>query len=272
MSRSMIPLDRMLNEVRQRPPLVHNITNYVVMNTTANALLAVGASPVMAHAIEEVREMTGLADALVLNIGTLSASWIRAMLASAAAARKRRIPVVLDPVGAGATRFRTRTALRLLATGTIAIVRANASEILALDGQKARTRGVDAADPAASAHDAAARLARRHGVVVSMTGPEDFVTDGRRAARVANGHPMMGRLTGTGCIASALTAAVAARSDDPWQAAAAALALFGLAGELAARACPGPGTFQFRLLDALARIDPRQLRLRARIRCCALPG
>lgn len=256
----------LLETIRSNPPLIHNVTNYVVMNFTANALLALGASPIMAHALEEVEEMVALSSALVLNIGTLSTPWIDAMFLAGRAANQMKIPVVLDPVGAGATRFRTDTSKRLLAVLKPAVIRGNASEILALCDQPSRTRGVDSLDAMTTAHAAAKNLATKHGVTVSMTGPEDFVTDGQRVAMIANGHPLMGRITGTGCAASAITAAFCAREKDMFVAASAALGVFGIAGELAAQETALPGTFQVRLLDAIAAVDrtviEKQLKMR----------
>lgn len=254
-----------LDAVRRQRPLVHNITNYVVMNVTANALLAIGASPVMAHAVEEVEEMAGLAGALVLNIGTLSPPWIEAMLRAGRAARARGIPVVLDPVGAGATRLRTESARRLMEELRPTIVRGNASEVLAVAGGDARARGVDSAHSVDAARQAAVGLARRFSATVAVTGAEDYVTNGARAARIANGHPLMGRITGSGCTATALTGAFAAVTSDAFLAATAALSVFGLCGERAAAGEPGPGTFQVRLLDALSAIAPNDVAQGARI-------
>ena len=256
---------RALTDMRRRRPLVHNITNYVVMDFSANALLAAGASPVMAHAVEEVKEMVALAGALVLNIGTLSRPWIDAMFLAGTEASARRVPVVLDPVGAGATVIRTDTAVRLLGEVKPAIVRANASEILALAQAGGETRGVDATQTVEQAHGVAFELSRRCGSTVAVTGPMDFVTDGTRSVRVANGHALMARVTGTGCVASALTGALAAVEPDPLVAATAALVFFGLAGELAAQGRPGPGEFRVRLLDALDRVGPEQIVSGARI-------
>ena len=244
-------IGRQLAAVRAQQPLVHNITNYVVMNWTANVLMALGASPVMAHAEEEVAEMTGLADALVLNIGTLSRPWISAMVKAAGAARRKKIPIVLDPVGAGATRMRTKTALKLMKEFRPAVVRGNASEIAALAGAGARTRGVTATLPVADARAAAIQLAEKYRVTVAVTGPKDFVTDGVREAWIGNGHPLMSRITGTGCAATAVTGAFCAVERDPFAAAVGALVVFGIAGELAARGHPRPGTYQVRLLDTL---------------------
>jgi hydroxyethylthiazole kinase len=249
--------------VRTTHPLVHNITNYVVMNSTANALLAIGASPIMAHAVEEVEELVDISGALVINIGTLSKPWIDAMLKAGRRARSRKLPVILDPVGAGATRLRTDTARELLEQVRPAIVRGNASEILALGAtfgtSLGGTRGVDASHTVEQARQAAQALAQKFGVVVAVTGPEDFVTDGTREARVRNGHALMARVTGTGCAASALTGAFAAVEPDAFVAATAALVVFGLAGELAAQGNPRPGTYGIRLIDALDEISPEQV-------------
>lgn len=245
----------MLDAVRATKPLVHNITNFVVMDFTANALLSIGASPVMAQALEEVEEMATLAGALVINIGTLSKDWIEAMFLAARAARKAGKPVILDPVGAGATRLRTQTARRFLEERLVTVVRGNASEILALAGVVSRTRGVDAADSSAQAKESAVMLARSCRIVVGMTGPEDLVTNGSENLMVCNGHPLMARVTGTGCVASALTGAFCAVEKNSLNATAAALSVWGIAGELAARTNPGPGTYRTLLLDALDEIN-----------------
>jgi hydroxyethylthiazole kinase len=257
--------EELLARLRERQPLVHNITNYVAMNFTANALLSLGASPVMAHAVEEAEDMAALAGALVLNIGTLSTPWINAMLKAGAAAGRKGIPIVLDPVGAGATKYRTNTARRILQTCRPNVVRGNASEILALAGAVSRTRGVDSQDDTLAAREVALDLARRAGVVIAMTGVVDFVTDGRRTALISNGHPLMGRVTATGCAASAITGAFCAVEPDAWRASVGALAAFGVAGEIASEGGPGPGTFQARILDALNALTPALLKKRARI-------
>ena len=240
-----------LKKIRATRPLVHNITNYVVMNFTANLLLAAGASPVMAHAENEVEEMVSFAKALVLNIGTLDDAWIAAMLKAGRRASALGVPIVLDPVGAGATKLRTEAARRILGETRVTLVRGNASEILALGGGAAKTRGVDAADSVDAAAERAGALARELGVPVAITGAVDYVTDGRRVVRVANGHPLMGCVTGTGCGATAIIGAFAGVDADPVSAAATALAYYGLAGEYAADGAAGPGTFAVRFLDAL---------------------
>lgn len=256
-----------LEEIRRRRPLVHNITNYVVMNFTANILLALGASPVMAHAVEEVEEMVGISSALVINIGTLSSRWVDSMFMAAHAAVKRSIPVVLDPVGAGATRFRTETARRLSLEIPLAVIRGNASEIMAITGRTAATKGVDSILGAAEeARSAAFELARVRSVTVAVTGATDFITDGSRAVAVDNGSPLMGRVTGTGCAASAITGAFCAVQPDSFLAAVGALVTFGIAGELAACSNPGVGTYQALLLDSLDGVDGKAIGERARCR------
>ena len=255
-----------LGAVRAARPLVHNITNFVVMNFTANVLLAAGASPVMAHAENEVEEMVSLARALVLNIGTLEDAWIAAMLKAGKKASALGVPVILDPVGAGATRLRTKAARRILAETRVTLVRGNASEILALGGGTAKIKGVDAADSVEAAADRAVALARELKVPVAITGAVDFITDGQRILRVANGHPLMSGVTGTGCGATAIIGAFAGVDPDPMSAAATALAYYGLAGEQAAAGAPGPGSFAVHFLDALHALTPDDLERGARIR------
>jgi hydroxyethylthiazole kinase len=237
----------------------------VVMNETANATLALGALPVMAHAREEVEEMVGLASALVINIGTLSAPWVESMLAAGKAANAKGIPVALDPVGAGATRYRTETAKRLLDEVDVSVLRGNAGEIATLVGVQAEVRGVESiasgGDPAELARDAA----RAFGVVASVTGPVDHVSDGERTLSVANGHALLAAVTGTGCMATAITGCFLAANPSALAAAAEALAAFGLAGEDAAEVAMGPGTFHAALYDALFGLTPDSLDERARI-------
>jgi hydroxyethylthiazole kinase len=255
-----------LRAIRERRPLVHQITNYVVMNETANATLALGALPVMAHAREEVEEMVAIAGALVLNIGTLSPHWIEAMIAAGKAANAKGTPVVLDPVGAGATSYRTETAKLILSEVDVAVVRGNQGEIATLVGVAAEVRGVESI----AAGDEAAALARAAaanlGVVVSVTGPVDYVSDGQRVLSVSNGHELLATVTGTGCMSSALTGCfLAAKTDEPAESAAEALAAFGVAAEDAARTAKGPGSFHVNLYDALAALDPATLDARTRI-------
>ena len=257
-----------LGRIRERKPLVHNITNYVVMNYTANALLACGASPVMAHAAEEVEEMVSLAGALVLNIGTLSPPWIEAMLKAGKRANALHVPVILDPVGAGATRLRTQSAKRLIAELAIQVIRGNASEILSLAGEKAesRTKGVDSIHTVDQATEVAVELAKELRTTLAITGAVDLITDGERICRVWNGHEMMSRVTGTGCTATAMIGAYLAVAPDPLEAAAQGLSYFGLAGEKAAARALSPGSFQIALLDALYEMKEDELQAGAKIK------
>lgn len=248
-----------LQKVRDKAPLVHNITNFVVMNNTANALLAIGASPVMAHAVEEAAEMSALAAALVINIGTLSREWVEAMALAMQAARQKGIPIVFDPVGAGATAFRTRTCLQLLAAVAPTVIRGNASEIMALAGSSVLTKGVDSAAAASEAESAAQALAEKYACVVVVSGAVDLLTDGRRTTRVRNGHPLMPRVTGLGCTATALVGAFCAVDGDPLAAATHAMTVMGICGELAAAQSAGPGTLQLHFLDALYNLDEAQV-------------
>ncbi len=258
-----------LDRLRARCPLVHSITNLVVTNSTANALLAVGASPAMVESEEEAAPFARVADALVVNLGTMSAERARGMHAAASAARDAGTPWVLDPVAVGALEFRSTVAVELLAHRPQAI-RGNASEILALDallagGKAVAGRGVDAAHAAGSALDPARRLAQRSGAAVTVSGPVDLVTDGQRVAGIGNGHPLMTRVTGLGCTATALIGACLAVEPDPFLASAHGMTLIGLAGELAAERARGPGSLQVELLDALYRLDRSTILARARL-------
>ena len=255
-----------LARIRERKPLVHQITNYVVMNETANATLALGALPVMAHAREEVEEMVGLASALVINIGTLSPPWVEAMLLAGKRANERGIPVVVDPVGAGATTYRTETARLLLDEVEVTVLRGNAGEIATLVGVEAEVRGVESiaagGDPAELARAAAEAL----GVVASVTGPIDHVSDGSEVLRIANGHELLGTVSGTGCMSTAITGCfLAAKPEAAVEAAAEALAAFGVAGEDAAAQARGPGSFHAALYDALYNLDPATLDERSKL-------
>jgi hydroxyethylthiazole kinase len=262
----MISAGATLRTVRERKPLVHQITNYVVMNETANATLAIGALPVMAHAGEEVEEMAGLASALVLNIGTLSPHWVEAMLLAGGAATARGIPVVLDPVGAGATAYRSATARRILDVVGVTVLRGNPGEVATLVGADAEVRGVESIGAGLEAAELARTAARRLGVVASVTGAVDHVSDGDRVLAVANGHELLATVTGTGCMSSALTGCfLAAKPDAPLEAAAEALVAFGVAAEDAALGSGGPGTFHARLYDALYDLDPETLDGRTRV-------
>jgi len=258
---------RDLEAIRTQSPLVHNITNFVVMNITANALLSLGASPVMAHAPEEIPEMVTIAGAVVINIGTLSGPWIESMTTAVREAAAQNVPWVLDPVGAGATRLRTRTALDLIGKAPPAVIRGNPSEIMALHGAAAATRGVDSVHGSEAAFDSAEALARNCGCTVSVSGRVDLVTDGSSPVRIANGHELMPRVTGLGCTATAITGAFVAVNSNSLEAAAHAMGVMGVAGEMAAEKAEGPGTLQLYFLDALSRLGEGDIRRRLRMDC-----
>jgi hydroxyethylthiazole kinase len=244
---------RRISEVR---PLIHHLTNYVTANLVANTTLSVGALPVMAHALEEVVEMVGFASALVVNIGTLDPPFIEAALMAGNRANDRGIPVVLDPVGAGATSFRTETAERLLSELSIAAVCGNAGEIATLAGLAAEVRGVEslAGDP----WEAATKAACAADVTVAATGETDYVSDGECTLAISNGHPLMGRVVGSGCASTAVVGCFAAVGGAEAETVAHALAYCGRAGEVAAKGADGGGTFEPRFLDALTG-DPKEL-------------
>jgi len=254
-----------LSRVRHSRPVVHNITNYVVMNSTANVLLAMGASPIMAHAPEELEELVGIAGSTVINIGTLSGPWIESMTLAARLCASSGKPFVLDPVGAGATKLRTETASRIIKEATPTVIRGNASEILSVSPEGGSTRGVDSIHTVDDAVDAARSVAGALETVVAVTGEQDLVTNGEQALIVTGGHPLMGYVTGTGCAATVVVAAFLAQESDPLVGAASALAFLGLAGERAAANAEAPGTFWVKLLDALYTITPDELESNARI-------
>lgn len=259
-------LPEILIRLRARNPLVHNLTNQVVMNTTANALLALGASPVMADAREEVEEFAAQAGAVVVNIGTLSADGVDAMVAAIQSAHRRRVPVVVDPVGAGATDFRRRMIKRLLRAGPVAAVRGNASEILSLADGAGAGKGVDSVHAPEEVFETARRIAVQYGTVVVASGAIDLITDGTRAVKIENGHPLMARVTGLGCTATALAGACLAVEKDAFAALTAAMAITGVCGEQAAALAAGPGSLQVHFLDRLFALSPEELARAARVR------
>jgi hydroxyethylthiazole kinase len=254
-----------LTAIRTTAPLVHNITNFVVMNNTANALLSIGASPVMAHAQEEVEEMTALSSALVINIGTLSSEWLESMLLAMRAARRDGIPIIFDPVGAGATSFRTKACLRLLKLVNPDVIRGNASEIMALSGSHHKTRGVDSDTTGTDASEEAIKLAHTYKSVVCVSGEVDFITDGKNTARVYNGDPMMPKVTGLGCTASAVVGAFCGVNNNYLDATMHAMTVMGICGELAARQAHGPGTLQLHFIDNLYNLNDKDLSACARV-------
>ena len=261
---------KMLDRVRERKPLVHSITNYVTANDCANMLLACGASPIMADDAEEVAEITSTCDGLAVNIGTPSARGIEAMLIAGGRANELGHPVVLDPVGVGASKLRTEAALRIVREVRPAVIRGNMSEIRTLVAGGGTTRGVeaDAADTVTEETlDGAVAFAKKAScelnAIIAVTGSIDIVTDGERAYCIRNGHPMMSAVTGTGCQLSVLTAAyVTANPEHPLEAAAAAVCAMGLAGEVAyrrLRAEEGNATYRSHIIDAIFRMTAEQL-------------
>ena len=256
-----------ISAIREKVPLVHSITNYVAMNNTANALLALGASPVMAHAENEVEDMLDIAGALVVNIGTLSDPWIRAMKLAIEKARASEIPIVFDPVGAGATGLRNNAIYVLFPSGPPTIIRGNASEINAAALSAATTRGVDSTESSESALHSAKRLVDTYGSTVCVSGAVDYVLDGEDMIKIHNGHHLMPKVTALGCTASVLCAAFAAVNPSPLKATAGAMATMGVAGELAAESdfCRGPGSFQVAFLDALYNLTFEDLRGKLRV-------
>jgi len=254
-----------LQQVRENAPLVHNITNYVVMNSTANALLSLGASPVMAHAVEEVEEMASIASAVVLNIGTLSEKWIEAMFKAGKKAKEKGVPVILDPVGAGATTLRTETAKKIIDDVQPDIVRGNASEILALLKADAQTKGVDSSASSDDAVEIAKELANTKNCIVSISGKTDYITDGKSVISIGNGDAMLSKVTGTGCAATALTGAFAGVNKNFMEAATGAMVVMGITGEMAGKKADAPGTFQVKFLDALYQISDEDIKSKAKI-------
>jgi len=254
-----------LSHIRQSKPLIHHITNLVVMNDTANVTLHLGALPVMAHAHEEVAQMTKMAGALVLNIGTLTSSWIESMRIAGGAANELGIPIVLDPVGAGATAFRTQMSQFLLKELQITILRGNAGEIGSLSGAGGVVKGVESVEGVKDPAAVAQAMARERKVVVAVGGKRDILSDGRRVLGVDNGHPWLTTITGTGCMATTAVAAFAAVESDYLIAAAGGLACFGLAAELAAQKASGPASFKVALLDQIYDLQPEQLAQGARV-------
>lgn len=240
-----------LSLVRKRRPLVHHITNIVVANDNANTMLSLGALPVMAFAQEEVEEMVSHAQALVVNLGTLTAEVLESALRAGKRANALGIPVVLDPVGAGATRFRRESSLFFLEHVRVTILRGNAAEIRALLGLSSRMRGVESEEEEGNRLGLAREAARRFSTVAAITGPVDYVSDGERVVALHNGHPMLARVTGTGCMATSLCGAFVGAVGDPFLAALAALGFLGVCAEKAISSAMGPGSFRVSLFDAM---------------------
>lgn len=253
----------LITKVQQAKPLVHNMTNVVVTNFTANGLYALGASPVMAYAPEEVAEMAAQAGALVLNIGTLSVELVDAMIVAGQAANAAGVPVLLDPVGAGATKLRTESSLRILREVRVSLLRGNAAEIAQLLGENLAIKGVDAGDNSDADQAAIARkAAKQFGLVAAVTGKEDVITDGNICRMISGGDALLTQVTGTGCLLTSVLGAFAAVERDLIRAGTAGLAFYGAAASRAAErtAALGPGSFQIAFLDELAKLHPHSLK------------
>jgi hydroxyethylthiazole kinase len=250
-------LATLLERVRERNPLVHNITNVVVTNFTANGLLAIGASPVMAYAKEEVAEMVSHASSLVVNIGTLNAQTVESIILAGKAANKMEVPVIIDPVGAGATAFRTETAQRIMREVKVSIIRGNAAEIANVIGENWEIKGVDAGTANGNIIELAITAAEKLKTLVIITGKEDVVTDGVSTYLVGNGHPLLTRVTGTGCLLTSVIGAYSGVEKDLVLASVAALAFYGIAAEKAAFQTDehGPGSFQIEFLNQLSKVS-----------------
>lgn len=256
---------QLILQVRKQSPLVYNITNYVVMNNTANALLAVGASPIMSHAHSEIEEMSNISQALVVNMGTLDEYWIESMQKASAAFNKLDKPWILDPVGAGATSFRKNTLERLLENKP-SVIRGNASEIMALANVKTvTTKGVDSTESSSNAIEVAQQLSEKINAVVCISGVIDYIIYKKKVVEIHNGHPLMTKVTGLGCSASAIIGAFLAHADDIFESTTAAVALLSLAGELAQEKANGPGTLQLHILDILYQLDEETFKKRLKI-------
>ncbi|WP_462409809.1 hydroxyethylthiazole kinase [Neobacillus sp. Marseille-QA0830] len=257
-----------LQKVRKENPLVHNITNTVVTNFTANGLLALGASPVMANAPEEVADMAKIARSLVLNIGTLTEQTVESMLIAGRAANQSDVPVIMDPVGAGATPYRTKTARRILKELDVSLIRGNAAEIANVVGELWEIKGVDAGEGQGDVVSLATTAAQKLGIIVVITGKEDVVTDGKTTYLIANGHPILTKVTGTGCLLTSVIGAFAGVEKDLLSAATAALAFYGIAAEKAAKVTieRGPGSFQIEFLNQLSLVTANDIMEHASVR------
>ncbi|MFA6676238.1 MAG: hydroxyethylthiazole kinase [Bacteroidales bacterium] len=259
----------LLSKVREKSPLVHNITNFVVMNNTANALLSIGASPVMAHAQEEVEDMVCIASSLVLNMGTLNSEWVASMIKAGIKAKTKNIPVIFDPVGVGATPYRKIMADKIIEACHPDIIRGNASEIMSLCGQSITTKGVDSTEKTSSALQAAKILATKENCIVVVSGQVDYITNGIKSVALSNGTEMMSKVTGMGCTSTAMCGAFAgvvdnidhSASDDYslFAAAIAAMSIMGVAGDIATSQSDGPGSLQVKFLDILYSINESEI-------------
>lgn len=255
----------MLESLRERRPLIHHITNWVTISECASITRSLGALPVMAHAEEEVEEMVSISGALVLNIGTLTPSLINAMVKAGKKANQKSIPVILDIVGVGATKLRKDSARKILAEINITVIKGNAGEIATLAGAQAEVRGVESVSVEGDIASHAKLLANSEKCTVVVTGPEDNITDGKRLFIIKNGHPRMGEVVGTGCMAASVIGAFTAVEKDKTLAAACAMAVYGIAGEIAAKDAKGPGSMKQNMFDAIMAVGRKEILKGAKI-------
>lgn len=258
-------ISRNLNILREGKPLVHNITNYVVMNNTANALTAIGASPIMAHAIQEVTEIVKASSSVVLNIGTISERWKEAMFAAACIAKANNIPIVFDPVGVGFTQYRTDLAKDFCEHKYVDVICGNASEINNLLFNNSKIKGVDSVLNSYDVKGQGILLSKKYDSVVVITGAKDFIIDKDRIVRIGNGVNLMKYIVGLGCTATAIIGAFIGANDDKFEACCSAMAVMGIAGEMAYEKSQSPGSFQMHFIDALYEINEEQINKRLKI-------
>ena len=254
-----------LNEIRNNSPLVHNITNYVVMNNTANALLSVGASPVMAHSLEEVEDIISISSSLVINMGTLSELWVDSMIKAGKKANELKKPIVFDPVGIGASSYRTEIAKEIIEKTSPCVIRGNASEIMVLAQLSSVTKGVDSTAKTVEALDGAIQLSKELNNTVVVSGETDYIVTRNKVSSVNNGREIMSKVTGMGCTATSVIGASVAVEDDVHEAAVFSMALMGVAGEIAESKSNGPGSFQISFLDTLSSVSSKIISDNARI-------
>jgi len=266
----------LLKSVKEKNPLVHHITNYVTVNDCANITLAIGGSPVMAEDINEVCDMVSLSSALVINIGTLNSTSVQSMLKAGKRANELNIPVILDPVGAGATPYRTATAKKIISEIKLAVIRGNLSEIKTIYGAASTTKGVDASDSVSindseliQGKDMARVLAKKLNAVIAITGALDIITDGETLYCVKNGHKIMAKVTGTGCMCTSLIGSYLGAGDNNLIAALAGVVSMGIAGELAFERLDkntgGTGTLKVKILDAIYNLSQTEIMERSKI-------
>lgn len=252
-------IENTIKLIQENAPLVHNITNYVVMNNTANALLSAGASPVMAHAIEEVEDIVSISSSVVINMGTLSPKWVESMQMAAIKADELNKPFVFDPVGVGASKYRTETAQKIVDSAVPSVIRGNASEIMALAKISNSTKGVDSTAESDDAYEAAVLLSKKLNNTIIISGETDFIITGDKCTKVKNGSALMAKVTGMGCTATSIVGACIAVEENTHQAAVSAMLIMGVAGEMAEEVSNGPGSFQMNFLDSLYKLTPEMI-------------